>query len=63
MGYMDVMDVVSQIPLRGDVQMSVDLILLLAATVLLGLRAFGVGVGRVDFGWLGLALFILTYLI
>lgn len=43
--------------------MSVDLILLLAATVLLGLGAFGVGVGRVDLGWLGLALFTLTFLI
>lgn len=43
--------------------MSIDLILLIAAVICLFLAAFGVAVSRVSLGWLGLALFVLTFLI
>ena len=39
------------------------LILLIAAVICLGLAAFGVPVRRIHLGWLGLALFVLTYLV
>lgn len=39
------------------------LILLIVAMILLGLRAFGIGVGRVDLGWLGLAVLVLTFVL
>ena len=39
------------------------LVLLLLALVLIGCRAFGVGHPRVDFGWLGIALLVLIYII
>ena len=38
------------------------LILLIASVICLALAAFGVGAGRVHLGWLGLALFVLTFL-
>jgi len=41
----------------------IDLILLIASLVCLGLAAFGVGFSRVSLGWLGLFLFVLRYLI
>lgn len=39
-----------------------DTILIVAAVILLGLAAFGVNLGRVQSGWLGLALYVVTAL-
>lgn len=43
--------------------MNIDLILYIIAFVLLLLAAFGVNAPRVSLGWLGLALFVLTFII
>lgn len=37
-----------------------ELILMIVAVILLGLAAFGAGVGRVSLGWLGLAIAFLV---
>ena len=39
------------------------LILLIASVICLALAAFGVPAGRVHLGWLGMALFVLTFLV
>jgi hypothetical protein len=41
----------------------VELVLYVVACVLLVLAAFGVGVGRVSLGWLGLAIIAVTALL
>lgn len=43
--------------------MNIHLILYIIAFVLLLLEAFGVAAPRVSLGWLGLALFVLTFII
>lgn len=40
-----------------------EAVLLVAAVVLLGLRAFGIGPARPDLGWLALALVVLTFIV
>lgn len=41
----------------------IALILLVLALVLFVVAAFGVGLGRVNFGWLACACFVLAYLL
>jgi hypothetical protein len=41
----------------------VNALLVLIAVILFVLRAFGVGAGRVDLGWLGLAFFAASFLV
>jgi hypothetical protein len=48
---------------RRDESVNLTLLLLIVALILLGLRAFGVGARRVDLGWLGLAVFVLSFLV
>jgi hypothetical protein len=43
--------------------MTLTSLLLIVALILLGLRAFGVGARRIDLGWLGLAVFVLSFLV
>lgn len=43
--------------------MSVDLLLYIIAFICLLLESVGVGAPRVKLGWLGLALFVLTFII
>lgn len=43
--------------------MTLTIVLLIVALILLALRAFGVSSGRVDLGWLGLAVYVLAVLL
>jgi len=43
--------------------MTLTVLLQIVALIMLGLRAFGVGARRIDLGWLGLAVFVLSFLV
>ena len=43
--------------------MNIDMVLYIISFILLLLAAFGVNVERVSLGWLGLAAFVLTFII
>jgi hypothetical protein len=43
--------------------MALTTLLLIVALILLGVRSLGVGARRVDLGWLGLAVFVLSFLV
>ena len=43
--------------------MGIDVILLVIAFILLLLAAFGVAAERISLGWLGLAVFVLTFIV